>query len=414
MRTQARPRWKFLTSLMLLVYLTAAGIDLGIPGSGGMAVANGAPSRAGSIAAPATEAARGAVVRAVMFWANGCPHCHEVLDRVLPPLKQCYGDRLDVRLIEIRTVADVDRFLQAAAAFGFRKGEVGVPFLIVGDKTLVGSEDIPAELPGLIERHLAAGGVGFPRLPGLEHLWVADAPAKAPAAPPPPLARVTPQAQLPGAAEPAPSITGAPGPGEPPGAPLPNGFALAVAILAGMVAAVVYGVVGAVRVFTVDGSAPTPARLGPVIPVLALVGLGVAGYLAYVETLGVPAFCGPVGDCNTVQSSPYARLFGILPVGVLGVLGYTVILATWLWGRLRSDQLAGYTPILTLGTALAGVLFSLYFTYLEPFVIGAVCSWCLTSAVIMTLLMLLSLGPGLRVVTPDKREFGVGRHPTAA
>ena len=38
-----------------------------------------------------------------------------------------------------------------------------------------------------------------------------------------------------------------------------------------------------------------------------------------------------------------------------------------------------------------GVLFSIYLTYLEPFVIGAVCAWCLTSAVVMTLLLLVSV-----------------------
>jgi uncharacterized membrane protein len=395
---------------MLLVFLAAAGIDLGIPGSGGMAVADDVPSRGGSMAAPATETARGAVVRAVMFWANGCPHCHEVLDRVLPPLKEHYGDRLDVRLIEIRTVADVDRFLQVAAAFGFQKGEVGVPFMIIGDRALVGSTQIPAELPALVEKHLAAGGVAFARVPGLEHSWVTDAPADAPVAPVAPPARVTPQAQSSGTSEPARSGAGASAPAESPGSPRPSGFGLAVAILAGMVVAAAYGLVGAVRVFTVTGSAPTPARLGPVIPVLAVVGLGVAGYLAYVETLGVPAFCGPVGDCNTVQSSTYARLFGVLPVAVLGAAGYLCILAAWLWARFRSDRLATYAPLVILGATLLGVLFSLYLTYLEPFVIGAVCAWCLTSAVIMTLLMLTSLGPGLRVLTADKSEVGLGGH----
>ena len=46
-----------------------------------------------------------------------------------------------------------------------------------------------------------------------------------------------------------------------------------------------------------------------------------AGYLTYVETQLVQAVCGPVGDCNAVQSSSYARLFGVLPVGVLGASG---------------------------------------------------------------------------------------------
>jgi uncharacterized membrane protein len=83
---------------------------------------------------------------------------------------------------------------------------------------------------------------------------------------------------------------------------------------------------------------------------------------------------------------------------VLGAIGYVLILAAWLWGRLRSDGLARYAPLAVFGMSLIGVLFSLYLTYLEPFVIGAVCAWCLTSAVIITLLMLLSLRPALQAV----------------
>jgi uncharacterized membrane protein len=131
-------------------------------------------------------------------------------------------------------------------------------------------------------------------------------------------------------------------------------------------------------------------------PVLALLGLGVAGYLAYVETQAVAAVCGPVGDCNAVQSSPYARLFGVLPVGVLGAMGYILILAAWFWKRFRTGWLAEHASLAILGTAFLGTLFSLYLTYLEPFVIKAVCAWCLTSAVLITLLMLVNVRPALQ------------------
>ena len=67
-----------------------------------------------------------------------------------------------------------------------------------------------------------------------------------------------------------------------------------------------------------------------IIPILCLIGFGVAGYLAYVETTQVEAVCGPVGDCNTVQQSEYARLFGILPIGVLGLFGYVAIFISWM------------------------------------------------------------------------------------
>jgi uncharacterized membrane protein len=124
------------------------------------------------------------------------------------------------------------------------------------------------------------------------------------------------------------------------------------------------------------------------------VGLVVAGYLSYVEITHVEAVCGPVGDCNTVQQSEYARLFGFLPIGVLGMAGYVMILAAWFIGLFTGSKSADYAALAMLAMTASGTLFSVYLTFLEPFVIGATCAWCLSSAVIMTALMLLSLAPG--------------------
>ncbi len=166
--------------------------------------------------------------------------------------------------------------------------------------------------------------------------------------------------------------------------------------MAGMVAALAYTGLQMARGPRSDAAQPPPGWLTWGTPILALIGLGVAGYLAYVETRQVAAVCGPVGDCNAVQASPYARLFGVLPIGVLGALGYVALLAAWLWGRYGRGRLAELAPLAVFALALFGVLFSLYLTYLEPFVIRAVCAWCLTSAVIMTLLLLLAIGPARR------------------
>jgi uncharacterized membrane protein len=135
------------------------------------------------------------------------------------------------------------------------------------------------------------------------------------------------------------------------------------------------------------------------IPVLCIAGLAVAGYLAYVETTHVEAVCGPVGDCNTVQQSEYAHLFGVLPIGVLGSVGYALILISWVIGRMPNRRLAAYASLAILGMAAFGLLFSIYLTFLEPFVIGATCAWCLTSAIIMTALFWLSLAPGKAAFT---------------
>jgi uncharacterized membrane protein len=114
--------------------------------------------------------------------------------------------------------------------------------------------------------------------------------------------------------------------------------------------------------------------------------------------------CGPVGDCNTVQSSPYAKLFGILPVGILGLLGYVGILGAWLVARYAGEDVADLARLAMFGMALFGVLFTIYLTYLELFVIHAVCIWCLSSAVLITLLMLFSLGPALSSFSAGEDE----------
>jgi uncharacterized membrane protein len=144
-------------------------------------------------------------------------------------------------------------------------------------------------------------------------------------------------------------------------------------------------------------------QVSPGDAAVGALGLLVAGYLAYVETQAVAAMCGPVGDCNAVQSSPYAHLFGVLPLGDLGAVGYLAILVTWGWGRFRSDCLAGHASLVIFGMAAFGTLLSLYLTYLEPFVIQAVCAWCLTSAVLITLLMLVNLAPAIQELENSRK-----------
>jgi uncharacterized membrane protein len=124
------------------------------------------------------------------------------------------------------------------------------------------------------------------------------------------------------------------------------------------------------------------------LPFIVAVGMAIAGYLAYVETTGAVAVCGPVGDCNAVQQSAYARLEGT-PVAVLGLVGYAGILAAWAVARAGPDAARPWARIAAFGASLVGTAASAVLTVLEPFVIGAVCSWCLSSAVLMTVLLWL-------------------------
>lgn len=132
------------------------------------------------------------------------------------------------------------------------------------------------------------------------------------------------------------------------------------------------------------------------VPVLCLLGLGVAGYLTYVELSHTQAICGPVGNCNSVQTSKYATLWGFLPVGVFGMIGYFAIAIAWFVHHFTTDAFKSYSSLVIWSMALLGVIFSIYLTFLEPFVIGATCAWCISSAIIITLLLWTTTGPAIQ------------------
>jgi uncharacterized membrane protein len=343
-----------------------------------------------------------AVVRAVLFYSPSCGHCEYVITQVLPPLFEQYGDQLQLLGIDVSQIGGQQLFMAALAYFGVESG--GVPFLVVGDTYLVGSLDIPEQFPGMIERALAQGGLDWPALPGLaEALAASQAPGAAEAGAATP---ATPEATLPQA-----DLTPAPGPTL--ASPTPAGTTtggwrdllasgLAGAVLAGMILSLAAVALFYRRIPAVPLTRPWSWA----IPVLCLVGLVVAGYLAYVETAQIEAVCGPVGDCNAVQHSPYARLFGVLPVGLLGVAGYAAMLLAWAIGRYGRRRLAGRASAALLGMATFGVLFSIYLTFLELFVIEAACAWCLASAVLTTALFWLGLGPGKMAFAPSPRRRG--------
>ncbi len=132
--------------------------------------------------------------------------------------------------------------------------------------------------------------------------------------------------------------------------------------------------------------------------VVAAAGVGVAGYLTWVHYAGLEAFCvGGSGGCERVQSSTYAKLGGV-PVALLGLGGYLGILLA----ALAPGELA---RLLTAGLALLGAAFSAYLTYLELFVIDAICQWCVASALLMGLLAILAVW---RVLAAPPGE---GAHP---
>ena len=123
---------------------------------------------------------------------------------------------------------------------------------------------------------------------------------------------------------------------------------------------------------------------------LALGGMGVAGYLTYTHLANQAIVCGESHGCDIVAQSVYSRIAGV-PISLLGLLAYIALfLLTMARGRVPED-LNAHIPLAVFGISLIGVLFSAYLTYLELFVILAVCKWCVASAVIVTVFLLLSL-----------------------
>ena len=127
------------------------------------------------------------------------------------------------------------------------------------------------------------------------------------------------------------------------------------------------------------------------IALLALVGLFVALYL-WLHALGFGGAikCGASGGCETVQTSQWAVFLGF-PVAFYGVVGFLAVLIVALLA-LRPAALAERKWSLVLaGLATAGLLFTAYLTYLELFVIHAICRWCVGSAIVITLIWIVAL-----------------------
>jgi len=400
------------------------------------------------------------VIHAVFFFSPSCPHCHKVISEDLPPIVDKYQENLKILVVNTFTEEGQELYMSAVDAYDIPDQRIGVPTLIVGGHVLVGSIEIPNELPGIIETGLNAGGIDWPEIPGLLDLIENEIPEKTESgqnetddtgsnpidteetdtskidASRTDTSKTdtskmdklktdvsemnTPETNIIKTDTSKTDVTidilvgeeshanrqalernspGVSGGGDFNNIVLnaenmslserfmrdPAGNTVSVVVLFGMIACVVSSS------FKLRGSQKKPERYPNwVIPSILLVGLLVAFYMAYVEINQTEAVCGPVGDCNTVQQSEYAYLFGTIPIGLFGVFGYFCIGLIWLFALLGPTRLQKFSKISLWILALFGTIFSIYLTTLEPFVIGASCAWCLTSAVVMALLLWVS------------------------
>ena len=131
---------------------------------------------------------------------------------------------------------------------------------------------------------------------------------------------------------------------------------------------------------------------GLILAVLDLIGLAIASYLAIVEVGGGVPVCGPLHGCETVAQSEYSRIGGV-PVAVYGValsLVLLVLAVAWWRTNLYGLLLAHY------GLSLAGVIFEVYFLYIQIAVIRAVCVWCTSYGLTLVLRFVIALAVWLR------------------
>jgi len=348
------------------------------------------------------------VVHALLFFSPSCPHCHTVITEDLPPIMEKYGDQIVILGINTYTEKGNELFSTTIEHFNIPPEMAGVPMLIIGETVLVGSLEIPERLPEIITTGLTSGGIDWPGIPGLDQLLkdeisvesnenernekevVVEEDLE-----------VENQKNVSNTENTQEDISEALDDEQEQSSAIigdsvaitgnmmiterfmqdRTGNSISTLLLVGMVFSVVLAGVMVLRPKHLLN--PWPNWF---VAVLWLIGMGVAIYMAYVEITRSDAICGPVGDCNTVQQSSYASLFGLIPIGLLGVMGYIAIGIVWLVS-VFGDKKWRKVSSLTLWTLLlVGTTFSIYLTFLEPFVIGATCAWCLTSAVVMTLL----------------------------
>ncbi|MCB9436690.1 MAG: hypothetical protein H6673_06810 [Anaerolineales bacterium] len=395
------------------------------------------------------QAQRNPVVYGVFFYSPTCSHCHKVITEDLPPLQDQYGEQFQVLFVNVRTVDGRQMLYDACDALDVPSDRCGgVPMMVVGSTVMIGEVQIPTQLPQLIEDGLAAGGIPVPAIPGLTSS-VVDQALEAQNSANDSTATTT-NSNTAVSTAPVEELTWIDRFNDDWEA---NSLAIVVVLmLLGSLTfqlnsgwhvynsrrmpkrrddntwQVVFGLtlfavllafslilkqeglslILAMAVVALLASAAAllwrakaekrTLSAEPILPLMALAGLLVAGYLTYIEVGNNEAVCGAIGNCNTVQESDYATFLGIIPIGVLGVIGYVLILAAWQLTQLKRQDIAQYAHLGLLGLIIFGVAFSVYLTFLEPFVIGATCMWCLTSAVLMMMLLWLQAPQGWRAL----------------
>jgi uncharacterized membrane protein len=127
-----------------------------------------------------------------------------------------------------------------------------------------------------------------------------------------------------------------------------------------------------------------------IVAALALAGIFISLYLTLYKLGIIGELSCTIGSCETVNTSKWSRFLG-LPVAAWGLLFYLDVFLIALVGTFQRFEEEPAISYVLAGEAAVGVLFSAWLTYLELGVIHAVCIWCVTSAIIVTLILFVSI-----------------------
>ena len=121
----------------------------------------------------------------------------------------------------------------------------------------------------------------------------------------------------------------------------------------------------------------------------AILGLLVSIYMTIYKLTDNASMCIGNGGCSVVNNSIYAEVHGV-PVAVIGMIGYAALLAVF-YLETRGGYFNENGTLLLFGMALTGFLFTVWLIYVEIALIKALCPFCLTSQISMTIIFILSI-----------------------
>lgn len=143
----------------------------------------------------------------------------------------------------------------------------------------------------------------------------------------------------------------------------------------------------------------TDQRLRKASIILSILGLADSIYLTWIKLANATAACAGIGECESVNNSPYAEIAGI-PIALLGAGAYLAMIF-FLVIEPQAKFWQENSPLVVFGLSLVGVLYSAYLTYVEIAILHAICPYCVISAILLVALLGISV---VRLLRDDEIE----------